>query len=284
MSKRILVSGATGQLGKELATISKTNADLSFEFCDKDSLDLSSIESIESQLSKGYDLFINAGAYTAVDKAEEDVDLCYKINSTALGHIGQLTPKTTKIIHLSSDYVYHNGSSKPMSEESITEPKGIYAKSKLEGENLLLTHRPEALVIRTSWVYSSFGHNFVKTMIRLGQLKDELTIVADQIGAPTYARDIAHAIIKMYRGDLQGIYNYSNEGQTHWADYARKIFEFTNISCHVIDTTTEAFGAAAPRPAYSVLAKDKLYRDLDIKIPHWEESLQKCLIELGFEL
>ena len=287
--QRILVSGSTGQLGQELQFIAKQYPNFKFTFKNRKKLDLSSESQIKKTLRTDYDYFINAAAYTAVDKAESDQKTAYQVNAKALGHIGKYLSPKTKVIHISSDYVYHNDPGRPLSESDSTKPKGVYAKSKLEGENLLLQHRPDAIIVRTSWVYSTFGNNFVKTMVRLGSSRDALNIVADQYGCPTYARDLALAIMNIIQNQKvetympstkAGIYNFSNYGLTTWADFAREIFKQAKIDCKVGDTTTKAYKAPAPRPHWSMMSKERIQREFHIHVPNWKKSLQSCLKEL----
>lgn len=286
----VLVSGSTGQLGQELQKLSSGHIGYSFDFKSRNTFDLSSTSSIKQALrKKEYDFIINCGAYTAVDKAEKEVKKAFKVNATSLSTIAKYANKKTKIIHISSDYVYHLDLDRPLLETDKTKAVGIYAKSKLEGEQHLLSLRPDSLVIRTSWVYSSFGNNFVKTMLRLGKLKDALTIVSDQYGSPTYAHDIGQTIIHLMNNinsksvtpELsQGIYNYSNMGMTNWADFAREIFKLSDIDCKVLETDTLSYGAPAPRPLWSLMSKEKIQRNFQLKIPHWKKSLKSCLHEL----
>ena len=282
---KILVSGSTGQLGNELAVLAAQQNEFEFTFKSSNEFDLASEKSIKDCLNQNFDVIINAGAYTKVDQAEQEPELCYKVNADALYHIGRLSKPSTKIIHISSDYVYNSITDRPLVESDPTKPQGIYAKSKRDGEGNLLGLRPDSIVLRTSWVYSSFGHNFVKSMLRLGSERSELNIVADQIGAPTYARDLASTILLCLNApNLSGIYNYANSGKTHWADYARVIFNLTGIDCKVSEITTAEFNAPAPRPAWSVMDCSKIEKALGIRIQSWEESLKKCLLELGYEL
>ena len=287
MKKNILVSGSSGQLGSELQVIAAHYPQFNFVFKTKESFNLESQNTIQKVLQADhYDYFINAGAYTNVDKAESEEEKCFTINARALKWIAEYASDKTQIIHISSDYVYNINKTTPLVETDDTRPKGIYALSKLLGEELLKAIRPDSIIIRTSWVYSSFGHNFVKTMLRLGD-RDALDIVSDQIGAPTYARDLATAIMQIItkisdnpESDYGGIYNYSNGGRTNWADYARKIFELSQQDCKVNDTTTKAYNAPAHRPLWSVLSKDKIKASFDVKINAWDESLAICLSEL----
>ena len=282
--KKVLVSGSSGQLGSELSYLNNYHNSLHFDFKSSTELDLGDEESIKNNLQNSdYDYFVNAGAYTAVDKAESDTSSAYAINGMALYHICNYLPSSCKLIHISTDYVYHHDPKRPLLESDTTKPQSVYAKSKKQGEDFILSSTVTGMIIRTSWVYSSFGKNFVKTMLRLGKEKEELTIVSDQIGTPTYARNLAELIIDIINQDnIQGreIYNYSNIGQTNWADFAREIFSQKKINCTVKETTTKAYNAPAPRPLWSVMSKEKIARALGIKIPEWKESLSKCLDEL----
>jgi len=286
---KILVSGSTGQLGSELNALKKSYPNFKIELKNRTELDLSSQKSIKSNLSKNYDFFINAGAYTAVDKAETDLKNAESVNSIALKHIANYTPKKTKIIHISTDYVYHNNPGRLLLETDKTNPRGNYAKTKLAGEKYLLRKRSDAIIIRTSWVYSSYGNNFVKTMQRLGRERDSLNIVADQFGAPTYAKDLATTILDIImnynNSNLQelpkcGVFNYSNLGMTTWSEFAKEIFRLSKINCRVGTMTSKAFNAPAPRPLWSMMSKQKIQETFYIEIPHWKESLKRCLAEL----
>jgi len=287
---KILVSGSTGQLGQELQAIASKYKQCNFDFRDRRGLDLSSKTAITNTLrNSDYDYFINAGAYTAVDHAETDHKKAFSVNSRALQHIGKSAPTTTKVLHISSDYVYHIDPKRPLKETDKTQPKGIYAQSKREGELNLLKQRPDSLIIRTSWVYSSFGNNFVKTMLRLGKSQDYLSIVSDQLGTPTYARDLAKVLMTMItkmqkQPELKakcGYYNYSNLGLTDWSGFAKEIFKQAGITCKVGYTTTAAYNAPAPRPLWSMLSKEKIQTDFHIDIAEWQKSLSNCLKELN---
>ena len=283
---KVLVSGSTGQVGQEIQYLSENYPEWEFTFLDRENFDLGDAESIKNQLLKTEaDWFINTAAYTAVDKAEMDKETALKVNSEALSHIAAFLPISTKIIHLSTDYVYHTHPGRPLIETDESQALSVYALTKKSGEDNLLKYRPDAIIIRTSWVYSSYGKNFVKTMKRLGNDKDELSIVSDQNGTPTYARDLAEALLQIIykvkpKTEVQncsGIYNYSNLGQTNWAEFARTIFKIENISCQVKEISTEAFNAAAPRPLWSVMSKEKIRSCFDLKIRPWESALEDCL-------
>ena len=284
---KVLVTGSRGQVGSELQAISSNYSNFEFLFTDRAQLDISSKENIEKVISDFQPNFlINTAAYTAVDKAESEIESAQLVNTQAVAHLTEVCKKyKVWLMHISTDYVYHLNTEQPLREDYITRPQGVYAKTKLEGETLLAASDIDYCILRTSWVYSYYGHNFVKTMLRLGRIKDELTIVADQIGNPTYAKDIAETLLTMItiiceseeKSQYKGVYNYSNEGDTHWADFARKIFEIEGIECEVNETSTEEYGAPAPRPKWSVLDKTRINQKFGIKINDWETSLKHCL-------
>ncbi len=277
---KILVTGANGQLGHEFEYLAAAFPDMDFLFTDKEELDLRQEEEIKRFFEEHQpDVCINCAAYTAVDKAETAVDLCRKINKTAVAYLAQSCQSYgTQLVHFSSDYVYHNKVNRPMLETDPTTPKGIYAITKLEGE--LEAAKCDALIIRTSWVYSSFGHNFVKTMLRLGRERDQLKIVYDQIGAPTYARDIAQVclqIIQQSDKNIAGIYNFSNAGISSWYDLAKAVFEIKGIDCKISPIPSSGYPTPAQRPHYSVLDTRKIQEAFGITIPHWRDSVEDCL-------
>ncbi len=287
---KILVTGSNGQVGSELRELAKAYPNIDFLFTDRATLDISD-KIMSARVIKEFrpDYLINAAAYTAVDKAEEDSLDAIKINATAIEILSEICAQhNIWMMHISSDYVYHIHPDRPLLETDETKAQGVYAKTKLDGDQVLLNSKSEYCILRTSWVYSYYGNNFVKTMLRLGRERDELTIVADQIGSPTYAKDIAETLLKMIhqidqsneRSQLIGVYNFSNGGITHWADFARKIFEIENIDCLVKETSTEAYGAAAPRPKWSVLDKKLINSSFGIEIKDWEDSLKDCLNRL----
>jgi dTDP-4-dehydrorhamnose reductase len=284
--KNILVSGASGQLGQEIKELAQDCQKYKFDFMSKAELDLESEESIRDTLkAKHYDYFINAGAYTAVDKAETDSATAYAVNGMALYHISNHIPEDCTLIHVSTDYVYHNKMSTPMEETDPCQPKGVYAASKLQGEEFISSLIPNSVILRTSWVYSKYGKNFVKTMLRLGKEKDELSIVNNEIGTPTYARNIARVIMSIIKNieinpqenRPSGIYNFSDEGYTNWADFARHIFTIAGIDCKVTNISSEDYGAPVERPHWSVLSKEKIKKDFNIKTQTWQESILECL-------
>lgn len=287
MADKIVVFGANGQLGQSLQKLAKTHGRFEWIFLDRSQCDFAIDGAISTQLTRIRPQYlINAAAYTAVDKAESDAQLCYQINAHALTGIGDTCTKLGIIpIHISSDYVYHSITDRPLQEDDPTLPQGVYAKSKLLGEDNLRSQCPASIIIRTSWVYSEFGNNFVKTMLRLGATKDELSIVSDQVGCPTYATDIATTLISIIdkissaedSSDIFGIYNFCNAGQTNWADFATRIFELENLQCAVTNITTDAYNAPAPRPLWSVMDTHKITNAFGIKMLDWGERLSECI-------
>lgn len=287
----ILVTGSNGQVGQELQFLAKNYPSLRFIFTDVGDVDITDSDNVFHFFKKhAFDYCINCAAFTAVDKAEEEVDLARRINIEGVKNIAQAcTLHQTALIHLSTDYVYSTGQNTPFKEINLTDPKSVYARTKLEGEQIAQVIHPSTMIIRTSWVYSSFGHNFVKTMQRLGTERDQLSVVFDQIGTPTYARDLANAIVTIIHkveteevdsGQMRGIYHYSNEGVCSWYDFALAIFELDEINCQVNPIESKEYPTPANRPAFSVLNKTKIKNTFDIEIPHWRSSLKNCLVAL----
>ncbi len=287
--KHILVTGANGQVGMELQTLAKQLQDtFLFHFTDVAELDITNQENITQVFEEVKPSYvINCAAYTAVDKAEEDKELCFKINTQAAEYLANACKAiNARFFHISSDYVYHNGLNRPLLETDPTTPKGVYAATKLQGDLQALAANEDTIILRTSWVYSSFGHNFVKTMIRLGTERDTLGVVYDQIGVPTYARDIAATILEII-GKIEGqenapggVYNFAPQGVSCWFDFAKTIFELEGIECTVNSILSKAYPTPAARPTYSVLNCDKITDTFDINIPYWKDSLKACLQEI----
>jgi dTDP-4-dehydrorhamnose reductase len=282
--KTILVTGANGQLGRSLQLLSESLTAYQFLFTDIDTLDICNKESILAFAEgKHIHYIINCAAYTAVDKAEDDEIICMRINSEAVRNLGEAaTVLGAKIIHISTDYVFDGTNSIPYLETDYTCPISAYGRSKQTGELILRAVCPDAIIIRTAWLYSEYGNNFLSTMLRLGKEKGELNVVFDQIGSPTYAGDLAKAIFSIIdaieAGTFKsGIYHFSNEGVCSWYDFARKIFELAGIKCRVIPIDTKDYPTRATRPQYSVLNKGKIKRTYGISIPHWEDSLRKLI-------
>lgn len=278
----ILVTGANGQLGSELNIISAYEA-FEFIFTDIDELDLTNASAVNSFFNtQKIDFCINCAAYTAVDKAEKNVESARLINVDAVQNLAEAcTINNTYLIQISTDFVFRGDSFLPLTEEIKPDPISVYGFTKLEGENIALKTNKRTIVIRTSWLYSSFGNNFVKTMMRLGKERDELGVIVDQIGTPTYASDLAKVIIDIIKNtDLEdkcGLYHYSNEGVASWYDFAKSIFDIKSIDINLNAINTSQFPTPAKRPAFSVMDKSKIKNSFNIKIPYWRDSLSLCL-------
>ncbi len=287
---RILVTGANGQLGSELNAIHSDYPQHHFIFADKNILDLSNLCKLEDYFDNTtFDVIINCAAYTAVDKAESDAELANTINHRAVSLLAKIAKKKNiSLIHVSTDYVFDGKNYCPYLETDPTNPQSIYGRTKRDGENTILDVAPKnTIIIRTSWVYSSFGANFVKTMLRLGKERDSLGVIFDQIGTPTYARDLAKAILDLLpkiKNEAPEIFHYSNEGTASWYDFAKAIFELSNIECAVTPITTDQYPTPAKRPHYSLLNKAKIKQEHSIIIPYWKDSLKKCIELLGEKL
>lgn len=284
----ILVTGSMGQLGNELFLVSKNYYGYEFIFTDLDKLDITDRNQTTSFITEVQpDWIINCAAYTAVDKAEGESDKAFLINSTGVENIAYaIKGSDCKLIHISTDYIYTGEANTPYTEADVPGPVSVYGKSKLAGELFALNH-PESIIIRTSWLYSSFGNNFVKTIMKLTAEKESIKVVYDQIGSPTYAFDLASAILNIISGVIRnqiafipGIYNFSNEGVCSWYDFAVAVNEETKSSCRILPVLTEEFPTKAQRPVYSVLNKKKIKETYNLSIPHWQESLHKCLVQL----
>ncbi len=284
MRKNILITGAKGQLGSEIRELAGEYKKLNFFFTDLAELDISDKKKVFDYISGNeIDIIINCAAYTAVDKAEDEPELAEKINVTAVQNLAESAKKTNSaFIHISTDYVFDGTNHKPYVEIDKVNPIGIYGKTKLAGEKEALKLDIEAIVIRTSWLYSSFGNNFVKTMLRLGSEKESLNVVFDQIGTPTYARDLAKGILEIVNSGEKlnkshSIYHYSNEGVASWYDFATEIMEIANLNCSVFPIETKDFPTKAERPHYSVLNNKAIKDDFGIKISHWKKTLIDCI-------
>ncbi len=282
--KTILVTGSNGQLGNELKSIQSKFSNFKFIFTDKDDLDITNATDLSMFFTENkIDYCINAAAYTAVDKAEEDMEMAFMLNAEAVLYlIDACKINNTKLIQISTDFVFDGKAKKPLKENESTNPLSVYGYSKLKGEEFALQNK--ALVIRTSWLYSSFGNNFVKTMIRLANERDELNIINDQIGTPTYAKDLAETILSLLLNfdisELEGLYHFSNEGVASWYDFAIEIFKQKKIACQVHPIPTTQYPTPAERPKYSVMDKSKIQKDFAIKLKDWKLSLKECILEL----
>ncbi|MBS1916839.1 MAG: dTDP-4-dehydrorhamnose reductase [Bacteroidetes bacterium] len=286
MSKpKIIVTGANGQLGKELQVASSSFPQFEFIFLSKEELPIENADVVKKIFSDKQPLFcINCAAYTAVDKAESEKEKAFLINAEAVGILGKACASVNaKFIHISTDYVFDGSSSTPLKETDSTNPVNIYGESKLLGEMKAFEYCKETMVIRTSWVYSEFGNNFVKTMIRLMKERESLNVINDQTGSPTYAADLAKAILEIIAGKkfTPGIYNYSNEGEITWYQFAIAIKELTASPCVVHPISTSQYPTPAKRPQYSLLDKAKIKEIYDINIPQWKASLVACISRLN---
>ncbi|MBL1244877.1 MAG: dTDP-4-dehydrorhamnose reductase [Sulfurimonas sp.] len=282
----ILVTGSKGQVGSELQAL-KNDYNYNFFFTDRNSLDITNKKEIENFIQENsINIIINAAAYTAVDKAEEDIENADKVNHLATKYLAEIAKeKNIKLIHISTDYVFNGENFKPYTEDDITNPNGVYGTTKLAGENTMRTINPKnSIIIRTSWVYSSYGANFVKTMLRLGKERDSLGVIFDQVGTPTYARDLAKAILDILpkiQNEKVEIYNYSNEGVLSWYDFSKEIMRMAKIDCQINPIETKEYPTAAKRPHFSLLNKSKIKEEFNLTIPFWKDSLDKCLKIMG---
>ncbi len=280
---KVLVTGSNGQLGRELQLLARVHPEILFSFRDIDMLNLTDPEAVKDFFSGNeFDFCINCAAYTAVDKAETEKDNAFKVNAEAAGYLAEACrSNNTILIHISTDFVFDGNSSKPYREDDHVNPLSVYGASKLLGEKNVLSKYSHVVLIRTSWLYSSFGNNFLKTMMRLGIERDEIGVVYDQTGTPTYAHDLAEVILKIMAVDKKnipfGIYHYSNEGVCSWFDFATEIMKTAGLDCKVKAIETKDYPTPAKRPAYSVLNKRKIKETFALEIPHWKESLKKCV-------
>jgi len=279
---KVLVTGANGQLGSEIRKISGLFPEIEFAFTDVSELDITDPWRVADFLAIFKPQFlVNCAAYTAVDKAETDIETATLLNATAVGILAEQSADIAcKMIHVSTDYVFNGKGPRPYKEDDRVDPQSAYGKTKLEGELICQKLNPESLIIRTSWLYSAFGNNFVKTMVRLGGEKTELGVIADQIGSPTNAADLAHAILtiissveKDNKPFVPGIYHYSNEGVASWYDFTKAIFEIAGINCFVKPIASEDYPSPVQRPPYSVMNKSKIKLIFGLQIPHWRDSL-----------
>lgn len=279
--KNVLITGANGQLGNEMRVLASENKAFNYFFTDINELDILDQEGVERFVTANeIDAIVNCAAYTAVDKAEDNQELCYKLNALAPGYLAQAIEKRNgTLVQISTDYVFDGTAHIPYRETAPTCPASTYGRTKLDGEDNARSACRKTIIIRTAWLYSIYGNNFVKTMLRLGRERNELGVVADQIGTPTYARDLAHTIYTALNQELTpGIYHYSNEGVCSWYDFTKAIHYLAGIdSCHVRPLHTEEYPTAAQRPHYSVLDKTKIKEALHIEVPHWFDSLGHCI-------
>ncbi|MDP4209952.1 MAG: dTDP-4-dehydrorhamnose reductase [Bacteroidota bacterium] len=283
---KILITGANGQLGNEFRKLSINHSDWEFTFTDVDNLDITNFSALESLCNQNqFNYIVNCAAYTAVDKAENDLELATKLNRDAVKNLATVAAQIDAVlIHVSTDYVFNGMACTPYTEDLSVSPTSAYGRTKAQGEEEALKYN-KSLVIRTAWLYSTFGNNFVKTMLRLGSDRPEISVVFDQIGTPTYAEDLASAILSIIQntntnGAKPGIYHFSNEGVCSWYDFAWEIQNFAQTRCIVKPIESKDYPTPAKRPAFSVFNKSKIKSTFNIDIPYWKTSLYKCLNSL----
>lgn len=280
---KILVTGANGQLGSELNVLSKQQLKDKFFFTDVEQLDITNHEAVKTYLIENkINTIFNCAAYTAVDNAEDNFELSNKINHLAVLNFAILAKELNiKLIHISTDYVFDGEKNTPYNEGDTPNPQSVYGETKLAGENAIIKIAPQnTVIIRTSWVYSSFGKNFVKTMLRLSNDRDEISVISDQVGSPTYAKNLAEAILILnsnLENNVPDIVHYSNEGVCSWYDFAKAIFEIKKINITINSIESSAYPTKAKRPFYSVMNKEKIKIKYNIKVPYWRDSLKQCL-------
>jgi dTDP-4-dehydrorhamnose reductase len=279
--EKILITGGNGQLGSELQVLSKVYTQFEWVFTDWEELDLCDLEHLESELTKiNPQIIINCAAHTAVDRAESEFELSDVLNHQSVAILAKWSnANASKLIHVSTDYVFDGTASTALTEIALPNPINVYGVTKLAGEKVCLQENPNSIIIRTSWVYSSFGNNFVKTMSRLMQERDSLNVVNDQIGSPTYAADLAQAIMTIitHKNWQAGIYNFSNEGEISWYEFALAIKEIGGFSCEVNGIPSSAYPTPAKRPQYSLLDKTKIKNTFGVIVPDYKESVKKCM-------
>ncbi|HWB62644.1 MAG TPA: dTDP-4-dehydrorhamnose reductase [Chitinophagales bacterium] len=278
---KVLITGAHGQLGSEINFLSSLLETHNFVFTDKDDLDITNAAAVQDLIAGGkYSTVINCAAYTAVDKAESEKEIAYKINADAAGYLAKACSETgAQYVHVSTDFIFDGSIARPLLEDDTPNPLGIYGASKLEGEKLTLANNPHAIIFRTAWVYSSFGANFVKTILRLCKERESINVIYDQVGSPTYARDLAGAILKVVQSPSPkpGVYNYSNEGVASWYDFAVAIRDMAGLKTKINPIETSQYPTPAARPKYSLLNKKKVKETFGLEIPYWRDSLEQCM-------
>lgn len=282
--KNILVTGANGQLGNEMRLLAEVNKEYTYFFTDVAELDICDEQAVMNFVTAHQiDIIVNCAAYTAVDKAEDNQELCDKLNHVAPGYLAKaIQTRGGYLVQVSTDYVFDGTAHVPYTEEQPTCPDSVYGTTKLAGEQEAMKYCANTMIIRTAWLYSTFGNNFVKTMLRLGREKDSLGVIFDQIGTPTYARDLAVAIFAaIHKGIIPGIYHFSNEGVCSWYDFTQMIHHLADIkTCKLRPLHTEEYPTKAKRPHYSVLDKTKMKDIYGIEIPYWVDSLKECIDKL----
>ncbi len=279
----ILITGSNGQLGNEMRNLAPLHNKHQYFFTDVQELDITDPKAVFAFVETNHiDFIVNCAAYTNVDKAEEDEPTAQRINAYAVQNLGRTK---LPIVHVSTDYVFDGSACMPYTEEQTPAPQTAYGRTKLEGERLLMQSNPKAIIIRTAWLYSAYGKNFVKTMMNLFASKEQLSVVFDQIGTPTYAADLAIAIFCIIESDNQvpGVYHFTNEGVCSWYDFAHEIQHQTHAACKVLPILSAEYPSKTPRPHYSVLDKSKIKKTFGCDIPHWTDGLARCLQALSKE-
>jgi dTDP-4-dehydrorhamnose reductase len=281
--RNILVTGSNGQLGNSIREIAGSFPQYHFHFTDIDELDITDAQAVKKMV-KEHDIrcIINAAAYNAVDRAESEPQVANLLNAEAVGNLALAAAQADALfIHVSTDYVFDGTSHQPISEDQVPKPISAYARSKYAGEQQALSLNKKTVVVRTSWLYSEYGNNFMKSMIRLGKEREALGVVYDQIGTPTFAADLADALLRLLpefdKLAQPEIFHYSNEGVASWYDFAVAIHKLAGITCNVKPIRTSEYPLPAPRPMYSVMAKEKIKNSFGITIPYWHESLERCM-------
>ena len=286
---KVLVTGSKGQLGSEIKELHNKYKNIECLFRDLPELDISDTDSLNSFIKdENINAVINCAAYTAVDNAEENIKLAERVNSIGVSNLVKALEKVNgKLIHISTDYVFDGNNSKPYTESDPVCPIGVYGETKRAGEMEVLNSNLDSLVIRTSWLYSSFGNNFTKTMLRLGNEKESINVICDQIGTPTYAKNLAKTCLEIFSGKYSSkisekgnLYHYSDGGVASWYDFAISIMDLAGLNCEVKPIQTKDYPTLAKRPHYSVLNKEKIKTDFNIDIPYWKEALRECIIKL----
>lgn len=281
--KKILVTGGNGQLGSSIKKVNRGYEKAEYFFTDVAELDITNEDAVRAFVTENeINFIVNCAAYTAVDKAEEEFELAKKINAKGPGVLAKVAAENGAVFfHVSTDYVFDGKAHQPYTETDLCAPPSAYGKSKLLGETEVLKYGKNAVILRTSWLYSEFGHNFLKTMVKYGTERDELRVVFDQIGSPTYASRLAKGILCMIHSDQEingnQIYHFSNEGVCSWYDFAKEIIQAAHIDCKITPIETHEYPLPAPRPFYSVLNKSKIKKDYQLDIPHWRDDMLECI-------
>ncbi len=283
ITNKILITGSNGQLGRSIKKLEEKYPNTSFVYTDVAELDITNEQKVCSFVEQGnYSHIINCAAYTAVDKAEEEYELAKQLNAFGPTYLAKAAKENNTIfIHISTDYIFDGEAHRPYIESDITKPPSAYGKSKLLGEEMVKKENEQTIIIRTSWLYSEFGHNFLKTMLKFGHERNELKVVFDQIGTPTYANDLAEAILTIIHSDKKPsgnkIYHFSNEGVASWYDFAQEIMKASRLNCKISPILSKEYPLPAPRPFYSVLDKTKIKTDFDLDIPYWKDGMLRCI-------